>query len=302
MSLRKAGIAATTLVISLTLASASAVSAAAADRKAPTQPTNLRITASSATSVSLAWSPSTDNSSNWWYLVNGSFRVNPPQTTFTRPMLWPNTTYTFTVIAIDQAGNRSPASNPVTHTTPPDTTPPTAPVLSSTLVRPNWIGLTWTKSTDNISQVWTTLLMDGVNTDIVGFIGVQSNFVLDLQPSSTHTFQVKVGDAFGNTNQSNVLTVTTPPVTDFVPPTAPSNLYAFDGGCPEAWMNWTGSTDNVDTTILYEVYRDGVLDHRATGTSTVTYVDPGTHTFVLKAVDGSGNRSGPSNAYTVQIC
>lgn len=113
------------------------MSAAAADRKAPTQPTNLRITASSATSVSLAWNPSTDNSGNWWYLVNGSFRVNPAQTTFTRPMLWPNTTYTFTVIAIDQAGNRSPASNAVTHTTPPDTTPPTAPVLSSTLVRPN---------------------------------------------------------------------------------------------------------------------------------------------------------------------
>ncbi len=32
-------------------------------------------------------------------------------------------------------------------------------------------------------------------------------------------------------------------------------------------------------------------------TSTVTYVDPDVHTFVIKAVDGSGNRSGPSNAY-----
>jgi chitodextrinase len=302
VSLRKAGLAATMLVIALTLASASAASAVGPDRTPPTRPTNLRITASTATSVSLAWNASTDNSTNWWYLVNGAFRVNPPQTTFTRPLLWPNTTYAFTVIAIDQAGNRSPGSNSVSFTTPPDTTPPTAPVLSTTLVRPNWIGLTWTRSTDNISQVWTTLLMDGVNTDIVGFIGVQSNFVLDLQPSSTHTFQVKVGDAFGNTNQSNVVTVTTPPVTDTVPPTAPTNLYAFDGGCPEAWMSWSASTDNVDAMILYEVYRDGVLDSRATGTSTVTYVDPGVHTFVLKAVDGSGNRSGPSNAFTVQIC
>ena len=39
-------------------------------------------------------------------------------------------------------------------------------------------------------------------------------------------------------------------------------------------MSWTASTDNVDTTILYEVNRDGVLDHRAMGLSTVTYVDP----------------------------
>ena len=39
-------------------------------------------------------------------------------------------------------------------------------------------------------------------------------------------------------------------------------------------MSWSASTDNVDTTIPYEVYRDGVLDSRATVTSTVTYVDP----------------------------
>jgi len=34
----------------------------------------------------------------------------------------------------------------------------------------------------------------------------------------------------------------------------------------------------------------------------VTYVDPGTHTFVVTAVDASGNRSGPSNAYSVTLC
>jgi hypothetical protein len=62
------------------------------DRTPPTTPTNLRITASSATSVSLAWNPSTDASS-FWYIVqqNGSsgFRVDPPKTTFTRTKLAP---------------------------------------------------------------------------------------------------------------------------------------------------------------------------------------------------------------------
>ncbi len=40
-------------------------------------------------------------------------------------------------------------------------------------------------------------------------------------------------------------------------------------------MNETRSTDNVGTNVLYEDYRDGVLESRAMGTSTVTYVDPG---------------------------
>jgi len=217
--------------------------------------------------------------------------------------LHPHRTYTISVQAVDRAGNRSPASNVVTYTTPPDTTPPTAPVLSATSVRPNWVSLQWTQSTDNTSQVWVTLLMDGAPTAINNWIGARTHTALDLQPSSTHSFQVTVRDSFGNANQSNVLTVTTPPVTDTVPPTAPTNLYVFDGGCPEAWMSWTAATDNVDTTLLYEMYVDGSLEERGLGgTSTVIYVDPGTHTFVLKAVDGSGNRSGPSNAYTVAIC
>jgi hypothetical protein len=293
------------LVIALSLASASAVSAAAPDRTAPTRPTNLRITASSATSVSLAWNPSTDNSKDWWYLVSasGSFRVNPPQTTFTRSPLGPGRTYSISVIAIDRAGNRSPVSNIVTYTTPPDTTPPTAPGLSTTSVRPNWISLAWTNSTDNSSQVWVTLLIDGVPTSIVDWIGARSHTALDLQPSSSHSFQVRVRDAYGNTNLSNMVTATTPPVTDTVAPTAPTDLSVFDGGCPEAWMRWTAATDDVDATVLYEYDVDGALVGRGLGgTSDVLYVDPGTHTFVLHAVDGSGNRSGPSNAYTVQIC
>jgi len=41
----------------------------------------------------------------------------------------------------------------------------------------------------------------------------------------------------------------------------------FDGGCPEAWIVGARPPDNVNSMILYQVYRDGVLNHRATGTS-----------------------------------
>src|SRR5687767_10024174 len=92
------------------------------DRSAPTTPTNLRITATGPTSISLAWNASTDNSSNWWYCVQrdglGCFRVDPPQTTFTHLKLWPDSTYNYSIVAVDSAGNRSGASNTVTYTTP----------------------------------------------------------------------------------------------------------------------------------------------------------------------------------------
>ena len=76
------------------------------DRQKPTAPTNLRITASTATTATIVWNASTDNSSNWWYCIqnggSGCIRVDPPKTTFTFPSLPPSRTFTWTVYAIDK--------------------------------------------------------------------------------------------------------------------------------------------------------------------------------------------------------
>ena len=109
-------------------------------------------------------------------------------------------------------------------------------------------------------------------------------------------------DAHGNVAASNVLTVTTPSKTDFTPPSAPTNLHlTFQSSPPEAWLAWTASTDDTDpqSLILYETWLNGVLVHDGLvgGASTVTYCrDTAPMEIVLRAVDSSGNRSGPSNA------
>jgi hypothetical protein len=241
------------------------------DRTAPTTPTNLRITATGPTSISIAWDASTDNSSNWWYCVQrdgfGCIRINPPQTTFTNSKLWPGTTFNYSVIAIDAAGNRSGSSNTVTYTTPPDTTPPTAPVLSTTGVWPTRIALSWTESVDNATQVGYTLLVDGSPYG-ANLINYRSATVLDLEPSSTHVFKVTVSDSFGNTAESNVLSVTTPAATDTEPPTVPTNFrLSSESSPPEIWLDWDQSTDDTDpqSQILYDVYVNGIRDHAAIG-------------------------------------
>jgi hypothetical protein len=270
-------------------------------------PTNLRITDSSDTSISLAWDAAKGSSSTWWYCVvrngEGCLRVDPPKTTFSLTKLWPDRTTTYTVVTVSINGTRSAPSNAVTHTTPPDTTPPSPPpVVSAQAVFPTRITVSWTQSVDAITQTFHTLYMDGAP---ITEVFLSSFTVFYLEPSSTHTFQVKARDYFGNTVESNVLSVTTPLKTENVPPTAPTNLrFTFQTDPPELWLAWDPSTDNSDPQglILYETYLNGVLFHDGLvgGTNTVTYCrDVGPTTVVVRAVDTSGNRSGPSNELNI---
>jgi hypothetical protein len=286
------------------------VSAAPAKRPPPpgggggsSAPTNLRITASSDTSISLAWDVAKSGSNSWWYCVvrngEGCLRVDPPQTTLSLSRLWPGRTTTYTVVTVDVNGHRSAPSNGVTHTTPPDTTPPSpAPVLTAQAVYPTRIIVSWTQSVDALSQTSHTLFVDGAPV----FNAVISPWtVFYLEPSSTHTFKVTASDYFGNTVESDVLSVTTQPKTDNVAPTAPTNLqFSSETAPPELWLTWTPSNDETDSRalILYETYLNGILvpDGNVGGTNTIAYCrDLGPTTVVLRAVDTSGNRSGPSN-------
>jgi chitinase len=284
----------------------SAPVAAARDRTPPTTPGNLRIMASTSTSVSLAWNASTDNSANFWYCVQsnggGCIRVNPPQTTLTRTKLLPDRTHTFAVYAIDAAGNRSANSNTVSFTTPPDTTAPSpVPTISVTSLAPTTVSIAWTQAVDDISQVWTSLFVDG-SAYFVDRLGPPNVTLFSLSPSRTHEFQVSVRDAYGNSVQSDVLAVTTPAVTDGLPPTAPTNLTASQRHDPEIPLTWGQSTDGTDpqSVIRYEVVQDGVVQGHAVGQGRTTMycLALGPTEIFVRAVDTSGNVSAPSNTIT----
>ena len=295
-----------------------AVSAAPAKRPPPpppppgdgggsSGPTNLRITASTDTSISLAWDAANGGSATWWYCVvrndQGCLRVDPPRTTLSLTKLWPGRTTTYTVVTVNTNGQRSAPSNSVTHTTPPDVTPPSpAPVVSLQNAWPTRITVSWTMARDELTQTWHDLYVDGVLAS-AAFLSSWTTFY--LEPESTHTFQVKARDYFGNTVESDVLTVTTPSKTDNIPPTAPTNLqFSFQTDPPELWLSWNQSGDDTDpaSLILYETYLNGVLvpDGLVGGLNTVAYCrDIGPTTVVLRAVDTSGNRSGPSNELNI---
>jgi hypothetical protein len=145
------------LALALFLSSAlvGLIAAAARDRTPPTTPANLRVTNLGHESVTLAWDPSTDNSGSVTYSVSKEgqgFTVPQEQATYTIDWLSPGRTYSFYVTAYDESLNQSGQSNTVTVTTPADTTAPSTPVLSGTVRGPSQVSLTWTRSTDDLSE------------------------------------------------------------------------------------------------------------------------------------------------------
>lgn len=301
---RTTRVAAVILVVLVSLFGASPA-LAARDRKPPTKPTNLRATSLTAHRVTLAWNPSTDDSGTFTYRVWvswGSTTTLPQTQTTYSVSLVPANTYSFYVYAVDGSGNISQRSNTLTVTTPPDTTPPTAPVVSLVGVNPTEASLRWTASTDDGLHIRYQVVVNGSPSGVETLNGLAA-VLHGLTPATTYQIAVQASDLYGGNMAppSNTLTVTTPAVsaTDTQPPSAPGCCWGGDVGGLELNIFWGHSFDNQtpQASIAYEVYLNGVLDHTTTGDRAVVYTTQfGDNTITLIAVDGAGNRSAPSSA------
>jgi hypothetical protein len=298
MSVRVPTVAATALLLALFT---TAAAPAAKPPSSGSAPKNLRITATTSSSATLAWDAasgatgySVHNMTTWKF-----YQVPATQTTFTETRLTPLVTHRWVVYAI-KSGNTSGTSNMVSYTTPADTTPPSAPALSATYVGPKAVMLDWTDSVDDTSNVRYTVEIDGARW---ATIDDSKATITGLSPSTSYAFTVVASDRSGNTARSNAPTVTTPAADNTSPPTAPTiSAASFDGAC-EVWVSWTAASDDVDPpdVIVYHLSLNGQLVTSQVGqTTSIEYVPhAGTHTFTVVAVDSSGNRSETSNQATV---
>lgn len=227
-----------------------------ADTQAPTAPSALAVTGTTASSVSLKWNASSDNTGVSGYKIyNGSTlasSVSGSSLNYTVTGLSANTSYTFTVKATDAAGNLSPASNAVTAATSApvaDTQAPTVPGNLRVKGAPSSASITlaWDAATDNVG-VTGYKVYQGTTLSATVSGSLTEHTVTGLSPSTSYTFTIRAVDAAGNESAaSNTVTATTtaPPA---VQPWAPNTAYtagtkvSYNGNVYECRQSHTSLT------------------------------------------------------------
>lgn len=265
---------------------------AVADTTAPTTPANLNATAVSSTQINLTWSASSDNVAVSGYRVyrGGALLVTLGNVTSyqNNTGLSGSTTYSYTVQAIDAAGNASAQSVADTATTlaTADTTAPSVPGgVSATTLSGSQIRLNWTASTDNVAVTGYRIYRGGALLVTVGTVVTYTD--TGLTAGTSYTYAIVAIDAANNASaQSTSASATTT--------AAPSN----NGTANLAWNAVTASnlagyrvyygtsSGNYVQAFGQGIDVGNVLAYTVTGlTSGVTYY------FAVTAYDTSGNES-----------
>ncbi|WP_310601593.1 cellulase family glycosylhydrolase [Anaerosporobacter sp.] len=169
------------------------------DNEAPTVPSNVTGRATSYNSVELNWGASTDNTGVVAYNIyqDGVLVDISQSNSHTVKYLKANKAYTFSVSALDAAGNESAKSNVVSVTTldSNDKEAPTVPANVKGTASVTTANLSWTASTDNVGVEGYIVYQDGVK---LGVTTKTSYAVTGLAQSTAYTFTVAAFDDAGN--------------------------------------------------------------------------------------------------------
>jgi endo-1,4-beta-xylanase len=196
------------------------------DTQAPSVPANLTAPSTTSSSISLAWTASTDNVGVTGYQIlrapgasGGTFAQIATSTTnsYVNTGLAASTTFRYQVRAVDAAGNASAVSNTVTAATQAgggDVTPPTAPTNLAATTTATSASLTWTASTDNVGVTGYQILRapgaSGGSFTQIATSTTNSYVNTGLTANTTYRYQVRATDAAGLVSAvSNTVTATT---------------------------------------------------------------------------------------------
>ncbi|CAM3442838.1 glycosyl hydrolase family 18 protein [Kibdelosporangium persicum] len=180
----------------------------------PAAPTNVRATVKTTRTITLEWNASAAGSLPvvGYEVYQGTTLVaSPTTTTASISGLTPNTDYTFTVVAMDRKGTKSPASAALTvRTNNPsdDTQAPSVPGgFRSTSADSGSVSLAWNASTDNTGVV----AYDVYNGSTLAMtVTTTSARVTGLAPSTRYTFTVRARDGYDNASAASAaVTVST---------------------------------------------------------------------------------------------
>ena len=216
-----------------TTVTASTTPCAVADTAAPTTPTGVTASTRTGTSITLTWSPSTDNVGVVGYgLYRAGTRVaTPSATTGIVSGLTCGTNYTLGVDAYDAAGNRSQQAVLMVSTTAcSDTQPPSAPTgVSTSNLTQTGVTVKWNASSDNVGVTGYDVYRNGSKITTVTTLSSDQS---GLSCGTAYTFAVAARDAAGNQSaqaQAVVTTAACSPTSPPPPTTTSTNVLELSG-------------------------------------------------------------------------
>ncbi len=190
------------------------VSVGTPDTQAPSVPAGLVLSSVTASTASLSWNASTDNTGVKGYRIyaNGQSAGTTAGTSYKIAGLNAGTTYSVAVTAYDAASNESAKSQALSITTISTETPDTeAPSVPTGLVingkTENTVSLSWSPSTDNVSVSGYIIFVDGTVKGTSPDTGFTIN---DLTANTSYSLSVLAYDASSNKSaESEAIPVTT---------------------------------------------------------------------------------------------
>jgi fibronectin type 3 domain-containing protein len=207
--------------------------------------------------------------------------------------------YTYTVACFDNATPANTSAQSTSVTVKP--TPPTAPVLSASVINATQVNLTWTPSVVGGGTTLSGYKIFRGSTQIASIGLVTSYSDLTTTGNATYTYQVVAFDPLGDAVSSNQVSVTTPAVA----PTAPSGLTATVISASEVDLSWTGSTDTGGPGLQdYVITRTSSAGSTTVHNTTTSYHDTSvagstSYSYTVYAEDTAGRASPVSN--TAQV-
>jgi lysophospholipase L1-like esterase/fibronectin type 3 domain-containing protein len=280
----------------------------------PPAPQGLTATAAGPSRIDLAWSDVTgedgyrverspDGTTGWTAVGTTAQDV----TAYSDTGLSERTTYHYRVVATSAAGPSSSPSATASATTTVTPSPPAAPQgLTATAAGPSRIDLAWNdvtgedgyrveRSPDGTTG-WTAV--GTTSQDVTAYSDT------GLSEGTTYHYRVIATSAAGPSSPSASASATTP-LSDQVPPTAPTKLKATAAKA-KTNLSWTGSSDTGGSGLAgYEVWRAtasngpfvriAIVPPSSTSYSDGAVVSGGSYWHYVVAFDGAGNRSPSSN-------
>lgn len=295
---------------SVSTASQAAALSTKADDQAPVSPSGVTAQANSAASIALAWTPATDQPSPGGsgvvsYNVYRNGATAPTYTvtdgtSYTDSSVEAGTTYTYTITALDAAGNESAPSNVVSVST-------ASPSCSGTPTTPGGLGVVDTTMTGTSLQWQASAASEGCELEgykvyrdgtLVGTVQGTEFTDSGLVPNTVYAYVVRAFDASAHTSApSQPVSATT--AADTSAPSAPGSVTAQEVSAGRITLAWSASTDNIGI-ASYKLYRNGSAV-TTLGTSAVSYSDTSVsggqdYSYEVSAVDAAGNESAKSAA------